>query len=171
VQATNRRLTQHLAHDALGQRISGSQGAESWQGDFLTSGAHSGAPNGHFPTGQHHFARRGPGTPRRAAGLMAVARPAQRRSVLLQHHLQHLQARRNGQLHQRCMGINEQVAWSYSSIRLVGLRQCARLLLHGGSSLHRVDAFGWHQSYSTTSTEPPSQIQQPKGHSQLKTEN
>ena len=74
-----------------------------------------------------------------ALGLMRIPWPTDGRPVFFQHGLEHLQARRHDQLLELGLRINEdidqrKVPWR-RGYRLATARDCARLLLHGGSLL------------------------------------
>ena len=93
-----RHAHQHLVDDAPIQRVRVRQGLECRQRDFPPVGAHARPLHGHLASAQHHFAghraRAGLGT----LGLMRVSGTAERRAVLLQHRVEHAEARADHQL-------------------------------------------------------------------------
>ena len=112
-------------------------------------------------TAQHDFARRMAcpvGAPR---GLMCIPRPAHGHSILFQHGFEHLQARRDDQLLELGLRIDQDVDQrkvpGRRRLRLAPMDDCARLL-HGGSFLGASAPGFSHRPYITTSREPPLQI-------------
>ena len=93
------------------------------------------------PSGHPGTTSRGtvPGARRRARDLMLVPRTADRRSVFLEHRREHLPAGGDGELQQRRARIDEQIDERQLAlglgITLVGLIDCARRSLPGGSFL------------------------------------
>ena len=106
--------------------------------------------------------RRMPRSIRLARRLMRISWPTDGGPILFQHGFEYLQARRDDQLLERGLRINEdidqrKVPWR-RGYRLATARDCARLLLHGGSLLG-----GLHLGFVTgriarPSEEPPLQI-------------
>ena len=128
----------------------------SWPSRRTTWSAHR-----NLTTAQHDFARRMAcpvGAPR---GLMCIPRPAHGHSILFQHGFEHLQARRDDQLLELGLRIDQDVDQrkvpGRRRLRLAPMDDCARLL-HGGSFLGASAPGFSHRPYITTSREPPLQI-------------
>ena len=93
----------------------------------------------HLPPAQHDLTRRMPRSRRLARRLMRIPWPTDGGPILVQHGFEYLQARRDDQLLELGLRVNEdidqrQVPWR-RGYRLATARDCARLLLHGGSLL------------------------------------
>ena len=93
----------------------------------------------HLPPAQHDLTGRMPCAVRLPLRLMRIPRPTDRDPIVFQHGLEHFQAGRHNQLLELGLRINEdidqrKVPWR-RGYRLATARDCARLLLHGGSLL------------------------------------
>ena len=130
---------QHLFDHTAIQRIAVGERLKGRQRDFGAIAAGPWPANRHLPATQDDFARHRAGARRLARNLMLVPRTADRRSVFLEHRREHLQAGGDGELHQLRSRIDEQIDERQMALGLgitvVGLIDCARLSLHGGSLL------------------------------------
>ena len=104
--------------------------------------------DGDLPPAQHHLTGGMTGAIGLPLGLMCIPGPAHSGPIFFQHGLEHLQARRHDQLLELGLRINEdidqrKVPWR-RGYRLATARDCARLLLHGGSLLG-----GFHLGFVT----------------------
>ena len=105
----------------------------------LAGAPRTGPTNRHLTPAQHNLTRRMPRSIRLARRLMRIPWPTDGGPILFQHGFEYLQARRDDQLLELGLRINEdidqrQVPWR-RGYRLATARDCARLLLHGGSLL------------------------------------
>ena len=84
---------QHVLDDAPIQRVGVRQGLERWQRDLTPVGADPRPRDSHLAPGQHDFAGHRARAGRGTRGLMRIPRTAQRRAILLQHRVEHAEAR------------------------------------------------------------------------------
>jgi hypothetical protein len=128
---------EHLLDDAPIQRIFAGHHRERRQRDFFAVGAHARATHRDFSTAEDDLARCGASSSGLALGLMLVARTADRRPIVFEHRGKDFQTGRDGELHQLCAGIdqeiNERQMALVGRIDLVRPIGCARLSFHGGS--------------------------------------
>ena len=130
---------QHLFDHTAIQRIAVGERLKGRQRDVGAIAAGPWPANRHLPATQDDFARHRAGARRLARDLMLVPRTADRRSVFLEHRREHLPAGGDGELQQRRARIDEQIDERQLAlglgITLVGLIDCARRSLPGGSFL------------------------------------
>ena len=134
-----RHTDQHLVDHAPVQRVRIRECPGRWQRNLLAGAPRTGPTNRHLPPAQHDLTRRMPRSIRLARRLMRIPWPTAGGPILFQHGFEYLQARRDDQLLELGLRINEdidqrQVPWR-RGYRLATARDCARLLLHGGSLL------------------------------------
>ena len=134
-----RHTDQHLVDHAPVQRVRIRECPGRWQRNLLAGAPRTGPTNRHPPPAQHDLTRRMPRSRRLARRLMRIPWPTDGGPILFQHGFEYLQARRDDQLLELGLRINEdidqrQVPWR-RGYRLATARDCARLLLHGGSLL------------------------------------
>ena len=134
-----RHTDQHLVDHAPVQRVRIRECPGRWQRNLLAGAPRTGPTNRHLPPAQHDLTRRMPRSRRLARRLMRIPWPTDGGPILVQHGFEYLQARRDDQLLELGLRINEdidqrQVPWR-RGYRLATARDCARLLLHGGSLL------------------------------------
>ena len=144
-----RHTDQHLVDHAPVQRVRIRECPGRWQRNLLAGAPRTGPTNRHLPPAQHDLTRRMPRSRRLARRLMRIPWPTDGGPILVQHGFEYLQARRDDQLLELGLRINEdidqrQVPWR-RGYRLATARDCARLLLHGGSLLG-----GLHLPWCTT---------------------
>jgi hypothetical protein len=128
---------EHLLHDPTIQRIGVGERVKRRQPDFFAVGPDPWSADLDFPTAEDDLTRDRPGARRRTLDLMLIPRPADRRPIVFEHRVEHLQAGGDGELHQLGPRIDEeiderQVALA-QGIDLVRPIDCARLSFHGGS--------------------------------------
>ena len=134
-----RHTDQHLVDHAPVQRVRIRECPGRWQRNLLAGAPRTGPTNRHLPPAQHDLTRRMPRSRRLARRLMRIPWPTDGGPILFQHGFEYLQARRDDQLLEFGLRINEdidqrKVPWR-RGYRLATARDCARLLLHGGSLL------------------------------------
>ena len=134
-----RHTDQHLVDHAPVQRVRIRACPGRWQRNLLVGAPRTGPTNRHLPPAQHDLTRRMPRSIRLARRLMRIPWPTDGGPILFQHGFEYLQARHDDQLLELGLRINEdidqrQVPWR-RGYRLATARDCARLLLHGGSLL------------------------------------
>ena len=134
-----RHTDQHLVDHAPVQRVRIRACPGRWQRNLLVGAPRTGPTNRHLPPAQHDLTRRMPRSIRLARRLMRIPWPTDGGPILFQHGFEYLQARHDDQLLELSLRINEdidqrQVPWR-RGYRLATARDCARLLLHGGSLL------------------------------------
>ena len=132
-----RHTDQHLVDHAPVQRVRIRECPGRWQRNLLAGAPRTGPTNRHLPPAQHDLTRRMPRSIRLARRLMRIPWPTDGGPILFQHGFEYLQARRDDQLLELGLRINEaidqrQVPWR-RGYRSATARDCARLLLHGGS--------------------------------------
>ena len=134
-----RHTDQHLVDHAPVQRARIRACPGRWQRNLRAGAPRTGPTNRHLPPAQHNLTRRMPRSRRLARRLMRIPWPTDGGPILFQHGFEYLPARRDDQLLELGLRINEdidqrQVPWR-RGYRLATARDCARLLLHGGSLL------------------------------------
>ena len=136
---------QQLLDGAAPQGIGLGHRLEGRQRHFLAARADPGAADRHLAPPEDDFAGHRPGPGGRAVGLVRVARPTERRPILLEHGVQHLQSRPHRKVEQLRFGVNQQLDERQTTrgrrFNTSGRTDCARLL-HGGSFAVRRVASG-----------------------------
>jgi hypothetical protein len=89
-----RHADEHLLDDAPIERIGPGHRLKRREWHFAIRRPDPRALNGHLPTAEHDFARRGTGPTRRSIGLMGVPRATDRGAVFLEHRGEHAQPAR-----------------------------------------------------------------------------
>ena len=143
---TGRHAHQHLLDDAAIQGIGLGHRLEGRQRDFAALGPHARPLHGDLPAPEDNLAGHGARTRGVAVGVMGVPQAAQRRAVLLEQRVEHLETRLHHQLEERGLRVHQDFherkgsdAGRFNNARRTG---CARLL-HGGSFAVRRVASVW----------------------------
>jgi len=98
-----------LLHDPTIQRIGVGERAERRQADFFAVGSDSRPANLNLPTAEDDLTRDGPRSRGRPLGLMLIPRAADRRPIVFEHRVEHLQTGCDGEFHQLGACIDEEI--------------------------------------------------------------
>ena len=143
--ASGAHADQQLLDGAPPQWIGLGHRLEGRERHLLAPRADPGAADRYLPPPEDDGTGHRPGPGRRAVGLVRVARPADRRPILLEHGVQDLQSRPHRKVEQLRFGVNQQLDKRQPTRGLRfntgGRTDCARLL-HGGSFAVRRVASG-----------------------------
>ena len=104
-----RHTDQHLVDHAPVQRVRIRECPGRWQRNLLAGAPRTGPTNRHLPPAQHDLTRRMPRSRRLARRLMRIPWPTDGGPILVQHGFEYLQARRDDQLLELGLRINEDI--------------------------------------------------------------